>query len=396
MRARSLAIACLPGLAALLEGGRSAASASRQVLAQGVRVSSGQASRVWFFCGLMVVFSGLVALKARRVRQEAQGRATPRALVPLPALVRALLAGPFFAAGASLQWALDNPWWGTLLVAAAMALATHRRPHWICRPRGAGRWLPLTDQEAFEEERSGTRGSWLDGSTTAGRVGLCGVLLGCGAIAYLVSRTSNYGAWLALFDTAALMPIFATGLRRDLPPDAFGSTPALARMARELRKRSDLRVVAWARLPHGGLRFDELRLLCAPRSARAGLVGVEIGLTPIQGGGGRLDCPEILVRVREASPCHRAFASLLSGHRWVPGRRADETVAAVKPLLPTTSMTVALAERLLQCAGAGEVAAQLDAPPTSPAKSAKAEAKSSGNGERTSKAGTRASPFQAM
>jgi hypothetical protein len=361
---------------------------------------------------MMVVFSALVAFKARRVRQEAKGLATPRALLPWPAPVRALLAGPFFAAGAWLQWTLVDAWWGTLLVATAMALATHRRPHWLYRPRGAGRWLPLSDHEAFGNQPASRpcavddqhrqprsylqtdRGFWLDASTFAGRVGLCCALLSCGAIAYCVSRTSTYGAWLALFDTAALIPIFGTGLRRDLPPDAFGFTPAMAHMARELRKRSDLRVVAWGRLPQGDDRFDELRLLCAPRSALAGLVGVEIGLTPLQGGGGRIDCPEVLVRVRQASPCHRAFASLLAGHRWVPGRRSDETVAAVKPLLPTTSMTVALATRLLQCASAG--GPQCDGPPSSPAKSADAEAKSSGSGERTSKAGTRASPFQAM
>lgn len=398
MRARSLAIAWWPGLTAFLETGR-ALGAARPSLEQGTRVSPGEATRVWFFCGVMVAFSVLVAAKARRVRQEALGLATPRALVPWPAPVRALLAGPFFAVGASLQWTVVNPWWGTSLVAAAMALATHRRPHWLCRPRGAGRWLPLGDDEAFGKSapRASSptdRGFWLDASTFAGRVGLCCALLACGAIACFIARTSSYGAWLVLFDSAALVPIFATGLRRDLPPDAFGFTPAMARMARELRKRSDLRVVAWGRLPHGADRFDELRLLCAPRSALAGLVGVEIGLTPLHGGGGRIDCPEVLVRVRRASPCHRTFAALLSGHPWVPGRRADETVAAVKPLLPTTSMTVALATRLLRCASAA--GAQCEGPPRSPAKSADTEARSSGSAERTSKAGTRASPFQAM
>src|SRR5215471_4267569 len=189
MRARSLAIAWLIGLTALLEDGRAVAGA-RSALAQGVRVSSGEATRVWFFGGVMVVFSALVAVKARRVRQEAQGLATPRALIPWPAPVRALLAGPFFAAGASLQWTLVDPWWGTLLVALAMALATHRRPQWLCRPRGAGRWLPLSDQEAFGNDPT-DRGFWLDASTFAGRVGLCCALLTCGAVAYFISRTST-------------------------------------------------------------------------------------------------------------------------------------------------------------------------------------------------------------
>jgi hypothetical protein len=159
-------------------------------------------------------------------------------------------------------------------------------------------------------------------------------------------------------------------------------------MARELRKSSALRVVAWGRVALGSDQFDEVRLLCVPRRALKGLGGIEIGLLPANGAGGRVDWPEILVRTVDASPCHRALASLLPRRPWTPGRRAHERVTWLRPALPTSAMTVALARRLV-------AGVQPDARVVPPS-SGKAEARSAGSGDRTSNASTSASPFQAM
>jgi hypothetical protein len=214
-------------------------------------------------------------------------------------------------------------------------------------------------------------------------------LAACGAIAHVASRSSAYAGWLVLLDSAVLLPIFGTGLRRDLPPDPVrGLGPTLGRMARDLRKKSGLRVVAWGRVGADDDRIDEVRLLCVPRLARKGLNGIEIGLVPANGAGGRVDWPEILVRATQASPCHRALAALMPDRRWTPGRKPQEMVTSLRPALPSRAMTVALARRLV-------AAVQLEASVV-PLSSGKTEAMSAGSDERTSNASTSASPFQAM
>jgi hypothetical protein len=298
--------------------------------------------------GLMLVFSTLVGIKARQVARATQAAGVKmRPLLPIGTSLRILFAGPLFAAGVVSQLALEDPRWGTGLVLLSMALSTYLHPKWRPEPRGPGQWLPLSDEEAFAPPLR-PRHAWLDASTRGGAIGLVfGVAL-CLAAAYFVRPLSSYVAYVILFDGAILFPLFGTGRRSELPPDPIaGPGFHLFPIARGLRKLEQVRTSACARLLGGSTRFDELRLLAAPRLPRRGFLGIEIGCAPFQGSGGFIQLPEILVRVIDGSPCHEAFVRLFPQKRWVRGRKADERVAIVCPRLPTTRMTIALAARLL-------------------------------------------------
>ena len=215
--------------------------------------------------GLLLGFSLLAFFKARQVKRHARGLAEPRPLLPLASSLRALLAGPSLVGGIALQMGLDDPKWGTWLVLLAMGLVWYLQPVLRRAPRGPGRWLPLADAEAFARAPRAT-GSWLDARTRSGCVVFTLSLLFAGALAYAASRVSAYDAYLVVFDSAVLIPLFGTGSLRDLPGHPIsGPGPRLGRIALWLRRRKSLRAIAWARLPEGCDQFDELRLLCAPK-----------------------------------------------------------------------------------------------------------------------------------
>jgi hypothetical protein len=357
---------------------------------------------------LLFGFSLLVGAKARQVARIAHGRAAVRPLVPLPAALRALFAGPMLAAGVGLQLRLDDPWWGTLLVFMAFGLATYRRASWQRAPRGPGKWLLLSDDDAFAPAPA-PRGAWLDASTRAGQIVFALGLAAIAVITYFVARVSAYHAYLVVFDATVLFPIFGTGRDAELPADPLSAAgPRLSRIAAKLRATPGTRAVGWARLPHGGDRFDELRLLCTPKVPLRGFVGIEIGLVAQGGAGGWIYLPEVLVRVIDASPSHDAFRQLQPGARWVRGRRAEERVMTVAPRLPTLAMVTSLALRLVACARDTAPpsvarpavptprASQREVGRSSPnsANAGKAATRSAGSGECASSAGTTASPLQ--
>lgn len=301
---------------------------------------------------LLVAFSLLVAVKSQQVAKLAGPLALlPRPLLPAPPLLRALLAGPCFAFGLVLQAVLDAPIFGTVFVLLATALTTYLTPRWKPRPRGPGRWLPITDADAFAAEAP-PKGLSLDLGTPSGRrlfaLGLALFAVAAGS-AYVFA--SPYYGYLLAFDAAVLVPIFGTGRRAELPPDlAKAPSPRLRRVAARLRKRDWLRVVAWARLPQGGDRFDELRLLVLPRLPRRGLTAIEVGIAWMGAGGGALALPQVLVRVVEGSPCQEALTEALGPLRWVRGRKPDERVTILSPRLPTAALTASLALRVAEIA----------------------------------------------
>jgi len=298
-------------------------------------------------CAIAALFSALVALKARQVRSQTLAAGLrPRPLLPIGAAARSALSGPALAAGVALQLRCDDPLWGTLSVLLAMALTWYLQPRYEPRPRGPGQWFLLTDAEAFRSDPPDRR-AFLDAGTRTGRMLLGLALVGAAACAWAIWPLSRYGAYLVIFDSTVVLPLFGTGGSRDLPPDPLsGPGPLLARIARRLRRHGTIRALGWARLPHGADHFDELRLIVAPRLPRRGLSAIEIGLAAAPGMGGFFQLPEILVRVIDASPCHEAFRRLLPGARWIRGRKADERVVALRPRLPTVQMTAALARRL--------------------------------------------------
>jgi len=356
---------------------------------------------------LLIGFSLLGLCKARQVGQHTRGVAEPRPLVPLGTPLRALLAGPSLVGGIALQLGQDDPMWGTLLVLFAMTLVWYLQPTVHRSPRGPGRWLPLADDEAFARPAR-PKDAWLDGRTPIGFLLFALLLAGSAGLAYAASHVSAYDAYLIVFDSAVFFPLFGTGGLRDLPGHPLsGPGPALGTIARKLRSRRGCRAIAWARLPEGSDRFDELRLLCAPKIPLRGFVGIEVGLVGTQGIGGLIHLPELLVRAVDATPCHEALLRLLPGSRWMRGRRADERVTSLRPRLPTVAMTAALVTRLIEhVRDTSPPRAQLPRPdgrrqvaPAAAPKSAKvgnAVVRSVGSADRTSKAGTVASPFQAM
>jgi hypothetical protein len=298
---------------------------------------------------LMLGFSMLVGLKARQTGKATRAAGlSMRPLLPIGTPLRILLSGPLLTLGIFLQLVLDDPLWGTGLVLGAMAVTSYLPPRWRPQPRGPGRWLPLSDTEAFAV-RLRPRQAWLDAGTRWGALLLGAGIAACLTAAYFVLPVSSYAAHLILFDSAALVPLFGTGCLRGLPPEPLsGPAPRLFAIARELRKRPALRAVPCGRLPDGSDRFDELRLVVSPRLPHRGLAAIEVGYALVQGAGGFIQIPEVLVRVVDGSPCHEAFVGLLRGHRWVRGRKADERVAVVRPRLPTIRMTTALALRLAE------------------------------------------------
>jgi hypothetical protein len=303
---------------------------------------------------LLLGLSLLAFLKARQVKRLAAGAAEPRPLIPLGSSVRALLAGPAFVGGLALQVGLDDPRSGSWLVLLAMALVWYLQPTLHRAPRGPGRWLPISDAEAFARAPR-AKGTWLDARTPSGCVVFALSLAVVAALAWAASRVSTYDAYLVVFDGAILFPLFGTGSVRDLPGDPVsGPGPLLGRIAEKLRRRKSMRAIAWARLPEGSDRFDELRLLCAPKVPLRGFTGIEVGHVGVSGLGGFIYLPEVLVRLVDGSPCYEAFVKCFPGVRWIRGRRADERVASFRPRLPTCAMTTALALRLLD--GATETA----------------------------------------
>ncbi len=306
---------------------------------------------------VVLVFSILTRCKARQVKRHAQTIARPRPLLPIGTTLRTLLAGPALAAGIALQIHSEDPWRGTLLVLFAMALTWYLPPVWIRKPRGPGRWLPVGDAEAFARAPA-PRDAWLDASTRGG-LALFLLLAGASAaLAYAVSRTSSYTAYVVAFDTAALFPLFGTGRRSELPGHPLLCHGLrLARIAKKLRRLPGMRAIGWGRLPLGSDQFDELRLLCTPKVPLRGLAGIEVGLVAAGGIGGCIYLPEVLVRVIDGSAAHEAFLEMMPGSRWVRGRRADERVASLRPRLPTLAMTAALTARLLERAAEAKVSA---------------------------------------
>lgn len=301
---------------------------------------------------LLVAFSLLVAAKGQEVSRLSRASGLrPRPLVPLGGALRALLAGPIFAGGIVLQVVLDALFAGTLLILLATALTTYLTPHWKPRPRGPGRWLPIKDADAFATKPA-PKGVFLDLGTRSGlrvfALAMAACTLGAAAAFYVASP---YYGYLVAFDVAALLPIFGTGRLTQLPPDpATAPSRKLQKIAEKLRHNAWLRAVAWARLPQGGDRFDELRLLVMPRLPRRGLTAIEVGVVFARGTGGALSVPQVLVRVVDGSPSHEALTQRLGTVSWVRGRKPDERVAILTPQLPTVAMTTALVLRVAEAA----------------------------------------------
>jgi len=303
---------------------------------------------------LLMFYSSLVALKSREVAREATAAfAVPRPLVPLSTPLRALFAGLCLVAGVAVQIALGHATLGALLVLVAIALAAHRTPRWqpAARLRGRGQWLPVAEAEAFRAPPR-QRGGYLDASTLAGKLVLLLLLVAVAAIIYRVNEASPYHAHLVAFDATALLAVFCTGRRDELPPNPATAPARMLRgVAKRVRRalgRDALRVVGRIHVPDESAEADELRLAIAPKAALPGFGVIEVGMVYEGGIGGALALPEVLLRVSAGSPCEKAIEELTQRGRASRGRKPNERVFTFSPTLPTERMTAALCVRLLR------------------------------------------------
>lgn len=294
----------------------------------------------WALAALLVAlaYGSAIAAKwslfARDVRRFGLA---PRSLLRLPAPVRAALGGTALASAAVLGALGDHPTVASVLLLAALALAAILPPRMIPAPRGPGRWLALTDDEAFRRRRTSLSARFLDIGDVRGFFVFLLLLSGFVVGAALVSSRSSYSALAVLLGSLSLVPIFATGRRANLPVDrVHGAQPFLARLARSLRARSGIRAVPWARIPEGLQDPDELRLLLRVPQLLEGVLAIEIGVEQQASLGGFVAQPFVLVRVREDSPVERALAPSLC---WQRGRQADERVAITKAPLPAVALS---------------------------------------------------------
>lgn len=327
------------------------------------------------FGALFALYGLLVALKMVSTQRLARASgAASRPLLPMPVWARAPLAGAALVGGVALQLSLKEGTSGSALVALAALLAAHRSPRWDPRPlRGPGRWLVASPREAFGPLVP-PRGGYLDASTRRGKVTLAISILLIGAAVASLARISSYYATLAALDAVAIVALFVTGVRSQLPPDpAVAPAQLLRGVSRRLtRKLGDaVKVAPRIRVPDGSPDPDELRLLVVPKRPLEGLYGIEVGVVFAPGLARALALPELLVRGRAGSPCEPALRALTSRGRVVRGRRPDEIVVALSPRWPgidtTAALVVALVTRLTAPAVRGD-------PRTRSASSAKPEA----------------------
>jgi hypothetical protein len=247
-------------------------------------------------------------------------------------VVRAALAAALVAAGVAVEVS-GSPTTGAVLVAASMLFTTHLAPTARPRARGPGAWLTLRASEAFARDGSGDA---LDATTRRGAItavllAVSLVLLGLG-----LRRFDPEAPGLVILDALALMPIFFTGIARQLPPDAARAPiPTLRAIYKRLRKQPTLRVAPWARVPTGSAIADELRLLVVPRAAMPGVIGIEAGVAWRKTGAGFSASPEVLVRVQDATAAAARLTSIAPHAKPVTGRRPEERVIRLVPTLPT-------------------------------------------------------------
>jgi hypothetical protein len=289
-------------------------------------------------------FGSLVARKTAAFAQAGRARgASPRALLPLPAGLRAAAAGAAFAGAVGCELT-DHVIHGVLLAAFASLAASLRPPAVRARARGPGKWLALRPEDAFQ--RSSEQLHWMDASGPAGRATLALLAVATCAAAVAARRWGPEGPWLVVLDASATLPLFFTGRAVQLPPDGRASAARwIERAFLRLRGVQPVRAVPWGRVIVDSSTVDELRLLVLPRSAMPGVAGIEVGLGWIDTPVGWIGSPEVLLRVLDGSPAAARLAKAAPLGKTLPGRRTDERVLRAVPraLTPTGAANLAVA-----------------------------------------------------
>jgi hypothetical protein len=338
---------------------------------------------------IALVYGALVLIKSRAAARASTERgATARALVCFSSAFRAAPFGASLSAAVAVAAVTRHPTLAGGLLLVSMLLAAHAAPKPDPRPRGPGRWLPLSDEEAFSGRPPKLPGRWLDAGSP---LGFACFVLALGAFtagAVVLLPRSPYHALLIALGSACLLPLFCTGRSGELPLDpVHGPRRLLGWLAGRLRCDPRLRVVPWARIPDGTRDPDELRLLLALRQPVQGLVAIEVGLESQSGIGGPIAAPWLIVRALDGSPAHSALAKAAA---WTRGRKPEERVCVLRPHLPTRTLTLSLLEDLLGTLSEQYAPGRRTRQPPIKLRS------SSGMGSATEKPGSLSSPGHAM
>ncbi len=293
------------------------------------------------------IFGALIAGRGARFGRLLRARGLlSRAAFGGSPVARAWLGGGALATGIACQ-AFAFHTWGALALIVAMFAAVVRAPRSSAPPRGPGHWLPLAPGEAFARD---AERDWFDLATWGGKaalLGIAGASVGLGLALRAFDPSLTGWVWLAPLDALALLPLFVTGSRAQLPPDrARAPKRRLSALHRALKRDTALRVAPWARVPVGATIPDELRLLVLPRAAIPGVVGIEVGVAWLATPSGYAPETEVLVRVREATAAAARMVALRPRSRSVHGRKTDERVVRLVPALPTRAGALALVRRL--------------------------------------------------
>lgn len=274
----------------------------------------------------------------------------PRPLVPrLPARFAPLAYGLTLAlALTTFLW--GNPVVGSVLLVAAMALASFRPPRVLPQPRGPGRWKEMEDADVFLAGRDVTSGDAFDVTTTKGRITAFVLVLAVTAIAVALRHAVPYAHVAIPLAATALVPLFATGIRLQLPPSPLELAARVLAPARDVLAASiDLAhvdLVPIARLREGTRAVDEVRLACAPSVRIPGLRTIELALATSHEAPDAA-IPQVLVRFDDGSSAASKVAAIAPGMDVVVGRSPEEKVLRVTPRIPTARSAASLVARLL-------------------------------------------------
>lgn len=293
---------------------------------------------------------------ARKRKQAALARACaasgalPRPLVPVPASIAPFAYG-LSAALALAAFLGGSVVVGSSLLVAAMALGAFRPPRVVARPRGPGRWAEVEDADVLVAPAAvAGEGDALDLGTRRGRVTALVVVAIVAAVAALLREHVPYAHVAVPLVATALVPLFATGTRAQLPPSPIALAARFLAPARDALAASvDLShaaLVPIARLREGTKAVDEVRLACAPAVRIPGLRAIELALAT-SSEAPEAPIPQVLVRFDDASAAAAKVAAIAPGMAVVVGRAPEEKVLRVTPRVPTASSAARLVARLL-------------------------------------------------
>lgn len=281
-------------------------------------------------------------------RRTAAGRgAAARPLVPAPAPLRAVLLAAAFVGGAVAVGVHGRVVLGASCFAAAGLLGWFRPARAPRAPlRAAGKWLVVSEREATARPAF-SLGSPVDASTPLGLAALVAASALVGLGISRLREAAPYHTLLLAVGATALLPLFLTGRRDQLPPDPMlDARPTLRAVAARVMKRLrpyGARLVGRIHVPVNGRDPDELRLALVPRTRPPGLAAIELAVGFAEVGGGWVPVPEILVRARTGSPTDELLRERFEGVAHDRGeRREGERVVSFSPKVPTAAAVAEL------------------------------------------------------